>query len=104
MNHLLNSEYENLQIEWGDPLEHLHTILLTRRESPMVMSIKSNGDIGITPYIDIVVANIANRRLKEIWNSGYNHIWENQEVIEIIKDVKCIQDLSSKNDTYKVNL
>lgn len=100
----LNSEYENLQIEWGDPLEHLHTILLTRRESPMVMSIKSNGDIGITPYIDIVVANIANRRLKEIWNSGYNHIWENQEVIEIIKDVKCIQDLSSKNDTYKVNL
>lgn len=105
MIHEMRKKYSNIEIEWGDPLEHLHLVLHNKRKHPFVMCIASNGDLSITPYIPIVVGNVKYKTLEEYWNGGYNKIWGNKEVLSIIKNVKTIIDLSHfKSDKIEIML
>lgn len=41
----LKEEYPMVNFEWGDPLEHLFIVLLSKRKYPIVMNISSIGDL-----------------------------------------------------------
>lgn len=94
----LRSKYPNIKIEWGDPLEHLSLISLTKRRCPVMMNIKSNGDLAITPYINIVVGNIKHKSLLQYWSDGYNKIWSNPQIYKIVSEVKTYYDLANFSD------
>lgn len=98
----LREVYPDVEIEWGDPLEHLFLILLSKRKYPIVMSISSSGDLTLTPYIPIVLGNIHGDNLQSIWNEGYNRIWSNPKIIEIIRKVKNIYDLEQFNSCIRI--
>lgn len=89
----LREKYPELNLEWGDPLEHLFLVLFHKRKYPIVMSIASNGDLTLTPYIPIVLGNIKEMSLLDIWQGGYNKVWANQEILSIIKKVNSVYDL-----------
>ena len=89
----LRKKYSDLDLEWGDPLEHLFLVLYSKRKYPIVMSIASNGDLTVTPYIPIVLGNVTNEDLINVWESGYKKIWSNKEILDIIRKVKTIYDL-----------
>ena len=101
----LKEEYPMVNFEWGDPLEHLFIVLLSKRKYPIVMNISSIGDLTITPYIPIVVGNIDNMRLIDYWKLGYNRIWGNKDVLTTIRKVKSIYDLSAfEQDSIRIEM
>lgn len=99
---IIKSKVPDIEIEWGDPLEHLNLIMLSKRKYPIVMSISSSGDLTITPYIPIVLGNVKGDNLSSIWNDGYNKIWGNDEVLKIIRNVKNIYDLAPFSNEIKI--
>lgn len=95
----LREKYPEIMIEWGDPLEHLFLIMLSKRKYPIVMSISSTGDLNLTPYIPITLGNVCGDNLQSIWKEGYNRIWSNKKVINVIREVKNIYDLQKFEET-----
>lgn len=101
----LRIKYPNITFEWGDPIEHLFLVLTNKSKIPNTMGILSNGDLSITPYIPIIVGNVREKTLMEYWESGYNKIWRNSHILNIIKAVKTVNDLEKiSSSTYKFNL
>lgn len=94
----LREKYPKVTIEWGDPLEHMFLVLHSKRKYPIIMSISSSGNLTVTPYIPIVLGNVREHSLYEMWNNGYNKIWSNKEILKTIKQVKSIYDLTQFND------
>lgn len=78
-------------IEHGDPLEHLYLAQGGRKEA-ISMEIKSNGDIGISPYLPIVVGNVKKHTLREYWDGGYHRIWGNKDVQKLLKKIITLED------------
>lgn len=89
----IRQKYPEIKIEWGDPLEHITLVMVNKRRTPAIMGILSNGDISVTPYLSISVANVYQNSLKEIWDLGYRKIWQKKEIVEIIKNIYTIHDL-----------
>lgn len=89
----LQQAYPRITLEWGDPLEHMALVMVNKRRNPAVMGICSNGNISVTPYINITVSNVYEKNLEEIWSEGYNKIWSNPQIREIVKDIQTIPDL-----------
>ena len=90
-------ENRDFIIEWGDPLEHIFLVLVNRRRYPMVLCISSVGDLYITPYIPITVGSLKKHTIDEYWNAGYNKIWSNKGIFNIIKDISNIYDIDKKS-------
>lgn len=94
-------KYPNVRLEWGDPLEHLFLVLLSKRKYPVVLGIMSDGNVNVSPYLPIVVGNIREKSLQQYWETGYNNIWGNKEIMALIKTVKSVYDLLKfENESY----
>lgn len=100
--HNLRNAYPEVELEWGDPLEHLFLVLHNKRKFPIVMSVASNGNLTITPYIPIILGNVRSMSLEDMWKNGYNRIWSNREILNIIKKVKSIYDLNQFNENIYI--
>lgn len=88
------NEHINMNLEWGDPLEHLMLILLNKRKYPIIMGISSIGELTVTPYVPITVGKVSDdKTLKDIWDNGYNEIWAERELLDIIRNISGIYDL-----------
>lgn len=111
-NQLLQAknDFPNLTIEWGDPIDH--TYRLPNNASlgldTYSMDIRSNGDIGVSAYFPIVVGNCKKHTLKEYWDAGYNHIWNDKRIREMMNEITTIPDFNKlsnmkeyKTDIYK---
>lgn len=87
---------KQLDIEWGDPLDHLKRLpnndVIGYKNCQY--SIKSNGDITISPYLPIIVGNIRKHSLKEYWINGYNNIWYNKKLKEITEPIETLSDIN----------
>ena len=57
-------KYPDFRVEWGDPLEHIYLAEYTKRTQPIVMEIRSNGDIGVSIYLPISVGYIRRHSIK----------------------------------------
>lgn len=85
---------QGINIEWGDPLDHIRKAYDFKRTVPLGLDIKSNCDLGISAYLPIVVGNVKRHRLIEYWKSGLNNVWGKEFVTDMIKDINSIYDLS----------
>ena len=88
----LKIKYPNFNAEWGDPLEHIYLAQHKPRIQPIIMEIRANGDLGVSVYLPISVGNIRRHSLQEYWNGGYNQIWGNEDVLNLAKELKTIED------------
>lgn len=85
-------QYKDMQIEWGDPLEHIYLALYNPRPEPVVMEIRANGDIAPSIYLPISVGNVRRHSIKEYWDAGFKDIWRHPEVTAIAQTVNTIYD------------
>lgn len=85
-------KYGDMQIEWGDPLEHIYLAVHKPRPEPIAMEIRENGDIAPSIYLPISVGNALRHTLKEYWDHGFNRIWSFPFVYNIAKEVNTIDD------------
>lgn len=92
----LREKYDNLEIEWGDPLEHLYIVRASKRKYPIVISIGSSGKISITPYLPIYVGNIRKHSIGSYWKAGLNTIWRREDVYEVIRKMNTVCDFETE--------
>lgn len=101
---------DHLNIEWGDPLEHMYRPIYEGHNEVISMEIRSNGDIAPSIYLPISVGNVRKHTLKEYWNNGFNHIWENDMVRELTKQILFVDDFKKvklkawTNERIKVDI
>lgn len=65
----------SLDVQWGDPLEHVISFLYYPVKFTPFYSIKSNGDIAPSTYIPYIIGNIRKHSLCEYWEGGLENIW-----------------------------
>ena len=87
----------NMQIQWGDPLEHFFRMPLNANigVKTVSMEIKANGNLTVSTYIPIVVGNVRKHTLKDYWNAGYKDLWKNKEVTNYISKISNIYDINN---------
>lgn len=85
-----------MEIEWGDPLDHYYRLPNNEKygyKTP-AFEIKSNGDVTFSSYLPIVVGNVKEMSLKEIWDTGYNEVWYNPKIKKFVDTIENIYDIS----------
>lgn len=87
----------NMQVEWGDPLEHYYRMPINAKAGlkTLTMEIKANGNLTISTYLPIVVGNVRKHTLKEYWNGGYKNLWERKEITDYISKIENIYDINN---------
>lgn len=85
------------EIEFGDPLEHIYIATHGGRKEAISMEIKSNGDIGVSPYLPITVGNVKKHKLQEYWDNGYNKIWGHPTVNNLAQKIHTLEDFKNIN-------
>ena len=86
--------YPNINIEWGDPLDHIRRMRSNAQSGIYTysMEIKANGNIGFSTYIPIFVGNVRKHTLQDYWRAGFDFIWRNDKIYNKIKHIEDIYD------------
>ena len=107
---MLEYSHLHLNIEWGDPLEHIYRAVYQGDITPLSMEIRSNGDVAPSIYLPISIGNVRNYSLKDYWDNGFNKIWSYPIVRDIAKKCCYVDDFSTlkiktwTNDRLKFDL
>lgn len=96
--HTANDLFPKMSISWGDPLNYMYRFLINRRITPMVLGILSNGDLTVTPYLNITVGNVRKHNLKDYWYNGINKAYGNDIIVNTIKKCITLEDLLRYSD------
>lgn len=91
--------YQGLKIEWGDPIDHLFRSNEVISEFVPYLTIRSNGDIVLSPYLPITIGNINSHTVKEYWEAKIWRIWEIGLFKEIAGHFVCPGRMTSDNKT-----
>lgn len=91
--------YKGLKIEWGDPIDHLFRSSEVISEFVPHLTIRSNGDIVLSPYLPITIGNIKTHTVREYWEAGIWRIWEIEFFKEIAGHFVCPGRMTSENKT-----
>lgn len=94
-----NPEYlENTQISWGDPIDHLFRFREEKNMLATFISLKSNGNIEVSPYLPITVGNIRRHSLQEYWKAGLGCVWLLDVVKKLSNNIYSVADMGKQID------
>lgn len=88
----------NVNIDWGDPLDHIYRFKDSMQDLISFISIKADGSIVASPYLPISVGNVKQHKLSEYWNAGLYKVWTLNKIKNIAERVTCIADMGAKYD------
>lgn len=80
INKLKKTEKE-VDIVYGDPLSHIYLFLSGNQF--FGMEIKANGDLIISPYIQLPLGNVQRHSIEDYWDKGWSTVYQ----LPIIKDL-----------------
>lgn len=72
---------KGIKILYLDPLSHIY--VFSSGVPFFGMEIKANGDLIISPYIQLPLGNIQRHSIEDYWNKGWSTIWQ----LSIIKNI-----------------
>lgn len=108
---LKKSKKYKFNIEWGDPVDHIirYSMGLIKNIS---LTIHSNGDIVLSPYVPIVLGNVKNHDLDEYYKAGLLDAWSITNFKEYLSEIRSLHDLGKpflgrvvyQNDPLKFDL
>ncbi len=90
------NKYPEMQIEWGDPLEHIYLFPNNPKARTFMIEIRADGTIPLSPYIPFIAADLKKHNLKKYWESGLKDVWKNPVVHNYIKQYKNLSDFYKK--------
>ncbi len=85
-----NLQNSDLQVEWGDPINHLYRMLFHNNRKPEMICVCSNGDVKLTPYLNYTVGNIRNESIEDIWSNKITRAMKDPKFISTLKGIKGI--------------
>ncbi len=89
---LLFSSKCEMEVEWGDPVDHMIRFGQYYSMIPYTMHISSDGYLMPSVYLPIVLGNIRRHRIDEYWQAGLNTAWQVRLVRELAYRVRCNRD------------
>ena len=71
----------------------------------MIVGVLANGDLTVTPYLNIVVGNVRQKKISEYWREGLNNAYANKEILNSLIKCRTLTDLYNQDDdTRYINL
>lgn len=102
----VNAAQKKMDIEWGDPIDHIIRFREKLIDTNVVMGISAYGDITISPYIPVSIGNIRKHMLIEYWESGYMNAWSipeiNQYSENMVSCTKLLYGHQLDGESYQV--
>ncbi len=86
INNLANRKETKIKIMYVDPLSHIYSF--SSGKDFFGMEIKANGDLIISPYIQLPIGNIRRHSLEDYWNKGWPLVWQLQIIKNLISKIK----------------
>ena len=95
--YILDEKYDDMHIEWGDPLDHLSRMPINgiKKFSTYSLEIRSDGKLMISSYLPVVCGDLKEHSLKEYWEAGYKGIWADSRVVDYVKNIYSTSQLSA---------
>ena len=87
----INSE-KGVQIDWGDPIDHLIRYRTICEHCVNYSHIKANGDIAISPYLPIILGNVKKYPYSKYWDYGLVRAWEIILIKNLSNKIKSTKD------------
>ena len=91
----------NMDIEWGDPIDHILRFSMMNLPNSII-SIQSNGDIPLSPYLPLIIGNIKKHTLREYWNAGLYRAWDYKVCKRIAKLLSSVEEMAVLQDKCKL--
>lgn len=85
-----------LNIEWGDPLQHLTNYADGQNRFNMI-AIGAYGDLTISPYLPIVIGNIRRHSLKDYIENNFANVLQNEFVVKVCKLLQNSKEMNINN-------
>jgi Fe-coproporphyrin III synthase len=82
-----------MNIEWGDPVDHLIRFSSLLEHCSTFLGIKANGAIDVSPYLPITIGNVRNHKLSEYWDRGLARMWEIKEANKLAQRISSVEDM-----------
>lgn len=101
---ILQSELNDMRIEWGDPLEHIFLTIENVRIPMIGFGISSTGNYYFSPYIPLTFGSIKDYDVVEFWKK-FKYIRKNDKFQNLMKDCYNLQFFNQFTNKYgEVNL
>ena len=100
----MKKKYKDIiEIEWGDPVEHIFLVLKSRRKFPVTFGVFSDGSYHFTPYLPIKLSNCKQYSPKEIWENGFKVLFAEKSIIDIMSECVTIDDFYEVGEKYIIS-
>lgn len=86
-------KYKDIDLEWGDPTEHLSMDYINKMDVCSSFGIDPYGNIYLSPYLPIRYGNLLRHSLMQYWNSGLIGAWKLQINRDLSNLVISTEDL-----------
>ncbi|MBN1696423.1 MAG: radical SAM protein [Spirochaetales bacterium] len=91
------TEYTDIKIEWGDPIDHLIRFRTVTQHLNVFLVVQANGDIAASPYLPITIGNIKKHSILKYWKKGLPKVWQFEPIKKIANNIKCMSDFSKEH-------
>jgi MoaA/NifB/PqqE/SkfB family radical SAM enzyme len=88
-------EYPDVFVDWGDPLEHLWFYAFTEANC-WSTGISTDGWLEISPYIPLLVGDLNQHSIREVWAKGIKAIWHSPLAKRLSERVYCTDALKEQ--------
>lgn len=85
----------DLFIDWGDPIEHLWFYALTEANC-WATGISTDGWMELSPYIPVLMGDLHQHSIREIWAKGIKDMWHSPLVRRLGGHVHAMEALSDQ--------
>lgn len=92
INEMTNNKKYHFTVHWGDPIDHIIRFS-NRIVKNTSITIHSNGDIVLSPYLPIVIGNIKKHSLIEYLENGLIDAWTIENFKEYLSTIRSSKDL-----------
>jgi len=92
---LQNKHRGQIDIQWGDPVDHL--IRFRTRNQHLVTSaiVLSDGSIAVSPYLPFVVGNVRKHPFSAYWDAGLAKVWELPFIQTYAKEILSVDNMEN---------
>lgn len=88
----------NINIEWGDPIDHLIRFRTKLEHFTPFTNIQANGNIVASPYIPISIGNVKKYPFSKYWDAGLVRAWETPKIKELASRIISIEDMGKSEE------
>ena len=98
----LKSIESDIEIAYLNPLSIIFKYCYSPTLDYFGMEIKANGDIIVSPYIQLILGNIKRHTITDYWNKGYSKVWQIPIIRNLVNRVNGFSFIEIEKEIQKI--